>query len=158
MIFRVSDQRVKALPSIPRTSWAGNHDEAKPASLLLNRWICSLDCLPVIPRLSVLVFSKIAAKVASFLGHSSVACLSLANGIVAHDTISRDLSGPGETYYTEDNTPMNYDVEGFFNTTVTRNYLGRLQVPYGRRNPAPAHEDYVTLNTGQKTEYPPGQL
>ncbi|GAB1190870.1 hypothetical protein APSETT444_000035 [Aspergillus pseudonomiae] len=131
-----------------------------------------------------------AARVASFLGLSSVACLGLANGIVAHDTISRDviilgggssgtyaairlkdqgktvavverndyLGGHGETYYTEDNTPLNYGVEGFFNTTVTRNYLERLQVPYGRRNPAPAHETFVNLNTGEKTEYPRGQL
>ncbi|OGM49766.1 FAD dependent oxidoreductase [Aspergillus bombycis] len=131
-----------------------------------------------------------AARIASFLGISSVACLSSANGIVAHDTISRDviilgggssgtyaairlkdqgktvavverndyLGGHCETYYTEDTTPLNYGVEGFFNTTVTRNYLERLQVPYGRRSPAPAHEVYVNWNTGTRTEYPPGQL
>ncbi|KAK2590501.1 hypothetical protein QQS21_011817 [Conoideocrella luteorostrata] len=68
------------------------------------------------------------------------------------------LGGHGETYYTADNTPLNFGVEGFFNTSVTRNYLERLQVSYGRRNPAPAHEDYVNLNTGKRTEYPPGQL
>lgn len=131
-----------------------------------------------------------APSISSFLGLSTVACLTLASGIDAHNTISRDviilgggssgtyaairlrdqgktvtvverndyLGGHGETYYTADNTPLNFGVEGFFNTTVTRNYLERLQVPYGRRNPAPAHEDYVDLNTGKRTEYPPGQL
>ncbi|KAE8382755.1 beta-cyclopiazonate dehydrogenase [Aspergillus bertholletiae] len=68
------------------------------------------------------------------------------------------LGGHGETYYTEDNTPLNFGVEGFFNTSVTRNYLDRLQVPYGRRNPAPAYENFVNLNTGHRTEYPAGQL
>jgi beta-cyclopiazonate dehydrogenase len=68
------------------------------------------------------------------------------------------LGGHGETTYTEDNTPLNFGVEGFFNTSVTRNYLEQLQVPYGRRNSAPAHEDYVNLNTGQRTEYPSDQL
>ncbi|KAF7585381.1 hypothetical protein BBP40_011044 [Aspergillus hancockii] len=130
------------------------------------------------------------ARIASFLGLSSIVWLSLTGVAVTSDIITRDviilgggssgtyaairlkdqgktvavverndyLGGHGETYYTEDNTPLNFGVEGFFNTTVTRNYLERLEVPYGRRDPAPAHEDYVNLNTGTRTVYPTGQL
>jgi beta-cyclopiazonate dehydrogenase len=68
------------------------------------------------------------------------------------------LGGHGETYYTEDNTPLNFGVEGFFNTSVTRDYLERLQVPYRRRDPAPAQVDYVSLRTGERAEYPADQL
>ncbi|KAL4789650.1 beta-cyclopiazonate dehydrogenase [Aspergillus venezuelensis] len=68
------------------------------------------------------------------------------------------LGGHGETYYTEDNTPLNYGVEGFFNTSITRVYLERLQVRYGLRVSAPAHNEYVNLLTGERTDPPPGQL
>ncbi|PYH49499.1 monoamine oxidase [Aspergillus saccharolyticus JOP 1030-1] len=67
------------------------------------------------------------------------------------------LGGHGATYYTADHTPLNFGVEGFFNTSRTREYLERLQVPYAGRTPAPAREVYLNLNTGHRVEYPPGQ-
>ena len=60
------------------------------------------------------------------------------------------LGGHGETFYAQDDKPINYGVEGFFNNSVTLDYLAKLHVPYEHRVPAPAQDDYINLRTGEK--------
>jgi beta-cyclopiazonate dehydrogenase len=64
------------------------------------------------------------------------------------------LGGHGETFYTNDDKPINYGVEGYFNNSVTLDYLAKLQVPYELRVPAPAEDDYINLRTGKKVDAP----
>ncbi|RHZ67148.1 uncharacterized protein CDV56_108096 [Aspergillus thermomutatus] len=57
------------------------------------------------------------------------------------------FGGHGETFYTADGRPINYGVEGFFNTNITLDYLARLNVPYEVRVPASLQDEYVNLRT-----------
>ncbi|RAL07020.1 FAD/NAD(P)-binding domain-containing protein [Aspergillus homomorphus CBS 101889] len=65
---------------------------------------------------------------------------------------SNRLGGHGETFYPAENTPINYGVEGLFNTSATRAYLHRLNVPYEVRVPASSNDQYLNLRTGSKVQ------
>ncbi|RAK81548.1 FAD-dependent oxidoreductase [Aspergillus fijiensis CBS 313.89] len=68
---------------------------------------------------------------------------------------SHRLGGHAETFYPADHTPINYGVEGLFNTSVTRAYLHRLNVTYEVRVPASSTDQYLNLRTGAKVPVEP---
>ncbi|PYH76611.1 FAD-dependent oxidoreductase [Aspergillus uvarum CBS 121591] len=68
---------------------------------------------------------------------------------------SHRLGGHAETFYPADHTPINYGVEGLFNTSATRAYLQRLNVTYEVRVPASSTDQYLNLRTGAKVPVEP---